>query len=73
MLLNVLIWGIPALIKLKFITSMCILPKVGSRVVIQTAGVIMIVLGCLGKVGALFVTIPSPVVGGLFFVMFGEL
>ena len=32
----------------------------------------MIVLGCLGKFGALFVTIPEPVVGGMFLVMFGE-
>ncbi|KAH9525785.1 hypothetical protein Btru_002366 [Bulinus truncatus] len=45
--------------------------KVGSRVVIQVAGLIMIVLGCLGKFGALFVLIPEPVVGGLFYVMFG--
>ncbi|CAG5115657.1 unnamed protein product, partial [Candidula unifasciata] len=45
--------------------------KVGSRVVIQIAGIIMIILGCLGKFGALFVTIPEPVIGGLFFVMFG--
>jgi xanthine/uracil permease len=32
----------------------------------------MIVLGCFGKFGALFVTIPEPVVGGMFLVMFGE-
>ena len=32
----------------------------------------MILLGCLGKFGALFVTIPDPVVGGMFMVMFGE-
>ncbi|XP_064613847.1 solute carrier family 23 member 1-like isoform X2 [Liolophura sinensis] len=45
--------------------------KVGSRRVIQAGGVIMIVLGCLGKFGALFVTIPTPVVGGMFMVTFG--
>ncbi|XP_046566148.1 solute carrier family 23 member 1-like [Haliotis rubra] len=45
--------------------------KVGSRVVIQVGAAIMIVLGCLGKFGALFVTIPDPVVGGMFIVMFG--
>ncbi|KAK0054215.1 solute carrier family 23 member 1 [Biomphalaria pfeifferi] len=45
--------------------------KVGSRVVIQIAGLIMMVLGCLGKFGALFVLIPEPVIGGLFHVMFG--
>ena len=32
----------------------------------------MIVLGCLGKFGALFVTIPDPVVGGMFMIMFGK-
>lgn len=31
----------------------------------------MILLGCLGKVGAVFVTIPEPVVGGMFIIMFG--
>ena len=46
--------------------------KVGSRIVIQVGGIIMIVLGCFGKFGALFVTIPEPVVGGMFLVMFGE-
>lgn len=45
--------------------------KVGSRRVIQVGGIIMILLGCLGKFGALFVTIPEPVVGGMFLVMFG--
>lgn len=33
----------------------------------------MIVLGCFTKFGALFVTIPDPVVGGVFMVMFGKL
>ncbi|KAK3789932.1 hypothetical protein RRG08_004044 [Elysia crispata] len=45
--------------------------KVGSRLVVQTAGILMILLGCLGKFGALFVTIPEPVVGGLFYILFG--
>ncbi|XP_059162541.1 solute carrier family 23 member 2-like [Physella acuta] len=45
--------------------------KVASRVVIQCAGCLMLVLGCVGKFGALFVTIPEPVLGGLFYVMFG--
>lgn len=31
----------------------------------------MIVVGVLGKVGALFTTIPDPIVGGVFMVMFG--
>ena len=43
----------------------------GSRRVVQVGGVLMILLGCLGKFGALFVTIPDPVVGGVFMVTFG--
>ena len=31
----------------------------------------MMVVGCLGKIGALFVSIPDPIVGGVFIVMFG--
>jgi len=32
----------------------------------------MLLFGVLGKFGALFVTIPEPVIGGVFLVMFGE-
>jgi len=35
------------------------------------AGVIMILVGIIGKIGALFTTIPDPIVGGVFMVMFG--
>ncbi|XP_076452283.1 solute carrier family 23 member 1-like [Babylonia areolata] len=45
--------------------------RVASRRVAQTAGLLMVVLGCLGKVGAMFVTIPDPVAGGIFLGMFG--
>ncbi|KAG9335874.1 hypothetical protein JZ751_003531 [Albula glossodonta] len=45
--------------------------QVGSRLVLQTAGVLMIVLGLFGKFGAIFITIPDPVIGGMFLVMFG--
>ncbi|KAK9516245.1 hypothetical protein VZT92_024188 [Zoarces viviparus] len=45
--------------------------KVGSRLVLQTAGILMIVLGVFGKFGAVFITIPDPVIGGMFLVMFG--
>ncbi|XP_052721968.1 solute carrier family 23 member 1-like [Crassostrea angulata] len=45
--------------------------RVGSRRVVQMGGLIMIIMGCLGKFGALFVTIPDPVIGGLFMVVFG--
>ena len=46
--------------------------QVASRRVVQVAGVLLLLLGCLGKVGALFVTLPDPVVGGMFLAMFGE-
>nr|XP_004568316.1 solute carrier family 23 member 1 [Maylandia zebra]XP_004568317.1 solute carrier family 23 member 1 [Maylandia zebra] len=45
--------------------------KVGSRMVIVASGVLMVVMGIFGKVGAIFTTIPSPVIGGMFMVMFG--
>ena len=31
----------------------------------------MLVVGVLGKVGALFVSIPDPIVGGVYMAMFG--
>ncbi|KAI0217841.1 Solute carrier family 23 member 2 [Lamellibrachia satsuma] len=45
--------------------------KVASRRVIQVGAVIMLVFGVFGKFGALFVTIPDPIIGGVFIVMFG--
>jgi len=45
--------------------------KVGSRRVIQYAAFIMIGFGIVSKLGALFVTIPNPIIGGIFSVMFG--
>ncbi|XP_054887514.1 solute carrier family 23 member 2 isoform X2 [Poeciliopsis prolifica] len=45
--------------------------KVSSRLVLQTTGVLMIALGVFGKFGAVFITIPDPVIGGMFLVMFG--
>ncbi|XP_061773934.1 xan_ur_permease domain-containing protein isoform X1 [Nerophis ophidion] len=45
--------------------------KVGSRMVIVAAGIFLIAMGVFGKVGAIFSTIPSPVIGGMFMVMFG--
>ncbi len=46
------------------------LTRVGSRRVIQVAAVVMIALAVFGKFGALFSTIPQPVVGGMYCVMF---
>lgn len=31
----------------------------------------MLILGIFGKFGAVFITIPEPVIGGMFLVMFG--
>ncbi|KAJ8315499.1 LOW QUALITY PROTEIN: hypothetical protein KUTeg_007649 [Tegillarca granosa] len=45
--------------------------KVGSRRVVQYTSVILLILGCLGKFGALFVTIPLPVIGGILLVTLG--
>ncbi|XP_058444918.1 solute carrier family 23 member 2-like [Malaya genurostris] len=45
--------------------------KVGSRRVIQWAALIMILQGVINKLGAVFIMIPDPVVGGIFCVMFG--
>ncbi|XP_078527666.1 solute carrier family 23 member 2-like isoform X2 [Lissotriton helveticus] len=47
--------------------------KVGSRMVIIAAGILLVLVGVFSKVGAVFATIPTPVIGGLFMVMFGIL
>ena len=47
------------------------LTGVGSRRVVQVGASIMLVLGLFGKFGALFTTIPQPIVGGMYCVMFG--
>ena len=38
---------------------------------IQVGGMLLLVMGILGKLGAIFVTIPDPIVGGVLMVMFG--
>ena len=47
------------------------LTRVGSRRVVQAGALIMIVLGMVSKFGALFTTIPQPIVGGMYCAMFG--
>ncbi len=47
------------------------LTRVGSRRVVQAGAAIMIVLGVIGKFGAVFTTIPGPIVGGMYCAMFG--
>ncbi|XP_028392387.1 solute carrier family 23 member 1-like [Dendronephthya gigantea] len=45
--------------------------RVGSRRVVQIGALCMILLALFGKFGALFSTIPQPVIGGVFVVLFG--
>lgn len=47
------------------------LTRVGSRRVVQVGAIIMLILGAVAKFGALFTTIPSPVVGGMYCALFG--
>ncbi|XP_053404669.1 solute carrier family 23 member 1-like isoform X2 [Mercenaria mercenaria] len=49
------------------------LTKVGSRRVVLAAGFIMTLFGCLGKFSALVVTMPDPIIGASFLVLFGVL
>ena len=47
------------------------LTRVGSRRVVQVGALFMLALGTFGKFGALFTTIPQPIVGGMYCTMFG--
>lgn len=47
------------------------LTRVGSRRVVQTGAVLMIGLAVFGKFGALFTTIPQPIIGGMYCTMLG--
>ena len=47
------------------------LTRVGSRRVVQLGAAMMIVLGTVTKFGALFTTIPQPIVGGMYCALFG--
>ena len=47
------------------------LTRVGSRRVVQVGAGLMIVLASFAKFGALFTSIPQPVVGGMYCAMFG--
>lgn len=39
--------------------------------VIVAGGCVMLLTGMFGKIGAVFASIPTPIIGGMFFVMFG--
>ncbi|KAJ8317533.1 hypothetical protein KUTeg_005437 [Tegillarca granosa] len=45
--------------------------KVASRRVFQTAGLILVVCGIVGKFGAILTLIPEPIIGGTLTVVFG--
>jgi nucleobase transporter 1/2 len=47
------------------------LTRVGSRRVVIMGASLMVVLGVVSKFGALFTTIPQPIVGGMYCAMFG--
>jgi len=47
------------------------LTRVGSRVVVQCGAIAAIVIGCLGKVSALFAALPPALTGGIYCVVFG--
>lgn len=47
------------------------LTKVGSRSVIQVAALMLMIVGVVGKLNAVFSTIPTPVIGGVLAVTFG--
>ncbi|CAN8001266.1 unnamed protein product [Ixodes pacificus] len=50
--------------------SIIAVTKVACRSVVQWAAMFMIAFGVVGKMGALFATIPDPIIGGVFCVMF---
>ncbi len=49
------------------------LTGVASRYVVQVGAAIMLVIGFIGYFGQLIATIPSPIIGGLFIAMFGQI
>ncbi len=49
------------------------LTGVASRYVVQVGAVVMLLAGFVGYVGQLIVTIPDPIVGGLFIAMFAQI
>ncbi len=47
------------------------LTRVGSRRVVQMGALLMLLLGAVPKFGALFTTLPQPIVGGMYCALFG--
>ncbi len=46
---------------------------VASRYVVQIGAVVMLLAGYVGYFGTLFATMPAPIIGGLYVVMFGQI
>lgn len=67
-------WSPPSLASPRRFVRDCLLfllPQVGSRTVIVAGACAMLLGGIFGKVGAMLASIPGPVIGGMFLVMFG--
>jgi xanthine/uracil permease len=47
--------------------------SVASRYVVQIGAIVMLIVGFIGYFGQLVAAIPTPIVGGLFLVMFGQI
>jgi len=47
------------------------LTKVGSRRVIFCSAILMSVIGLIGKFGVFFASMPEPIIGGMYLIMFG--
>ena len=45
----------------------------GSRSVVLLSAVFMLIFSIINKFGALFVTMPDPIIGATFFVLFGKI
>lgn len=52
-------------------TGVIAVTKVHDPSVLRIAAVVAIVMSCVGKVGALLLTIPTPVMGGISIILFG--
>ena len=45
--------------------------QVGSRRVIFCSAIFMLIIGLIGKIGVIFASMPPPIIGGMYLVMFG--
>jgi xanthine/uracil permease len=52
--------------------SLLLFVQVALRPVALVCGIMLFVVGFVGKIGAVFVAISQPIIGGMFIAMFGE-